>query len=52
MGIYFYKPYTAGTRNRSILDFKEITTTKPESTLTSSYPSAAGRNNRGVSAGK
>ena len=48
MGIYFYKPYTAGTRNRSISDFKEITTSKPESTLTCSWPNAAGRNNRGV----
>lgn len=48
MGIHFYKPYTPGTRNRSISDFKEITTNKPEPTLISSWPKAAGRNNRGV----
>lgn len=52
MGIHFYKPYTPGTRNRSVSDFKEITKNEPEPTLTSPWPKAAGRNNRGVSAGK
>ena len=48
MGIHFYKPYTPGTRNRSISDFKDITTNKPEPTLTVSWPKSVGRNNRGV----
>ena len=30
MGIRLYNPYTAGTRNRSVSDFSEITQTKPE----------------------
>lgn len=48
MGIRLYKPYTAGTRNRSVSDFSEITKTKPEKTLTSWNFRSKGRNNRGV----
>jgi len=48
MGIRLYKPYTAGTRNRSVSDFSEITKTKPEKTLTSWNFRSKGRNNRGI----
>ena len=48
MGIHLYKPYTAGTRNRSISEFKEITQAKPEKSLTYSLHRSKGRNNRGV----
>jgi large subunit ribosomal protein L2 len=33
MAIRLYRPYTAGTRNRSVSDFSEITSNKPEKTL-------------------
>nr|YP_010733697.1 ribosomal protein L2 [Gayralia brasiliensis]YP_010733771.1 ribosomal protein L2 [Monostroma nitidum]WEG92968.1 ribosomal protein L2 [Gayralia brasiliensis]WEG93042.1 ribosomal protein L2 [Monostroma nitidum] len=48
MGIRFYKPYTASTRNRSVSNFSEITKTKPEKTLTSWVFRSKGRNNRGI----
>lgn len=48
MGIRFYKPYTAGTRNRSVSDFSEISKTKPEKSLTSWNFRSKGRNNRGI----
>lgn len=48
MAIRIYRPYTAGTRNRSVSDFSEITTSKPEKTLLRPKVSKAGRNNRGV----
>ena len=48
MGIRFYKAYTAGTRNRSVSDFSEITSSKPEKSLISFKHRARGRNNRGV----
>nr|AOC61614.1 ribosomal protein L2 [Gloeotilopsis planctonica] len=48
MGIRFYKPYTAGTRNRSVSDFSEISKAKPEKTLTSWNFRSKGRNNRGI----
>lgn len=48
MGIRFYKPYTAGTRNRSVSDFSEITKVKPEKTLTSWNFRSKGRNHRGI----
>lgn len=48
MAIRIYRPYTAGTRNRSVSDFSEITTNKPEKTLLRSKISKAGRNNRGI----
>ncbi len=48
MGIRIYRPYTPGTRERSISDFSEITRSKPEKSLTKSKHRAKGRNNRGV----
>ena len=48
MGIRFYKPYTPGTRRRSVSDFIEITKVKPEKTLTGWQQKQKGRNNRGI----
>ena len=48
MGIRFYKAYTAGTRNRSVSDFSEITSSKHEKSLISFKHRARGRNNRCV----
>jgi large subunit ribosomal protein L2 len=48
MGIRVYRPYTAGTRQRTDSDFAEITRSEPEKSLTSSKHRAKGRNNRGV----
>ena len=48
MGIRFYKPYTPGTRKRSVSKFTEITKMKPEKTLTSWHKRPKGRNNKGI----
>lgn len=48
MGIRSYRPYTAGTRERSVSDFAEITKSTPEKSLTVSKHRHKGRNNRGV----
>nr|YP_010732255.1 ribosomal protein L2 [Watanabea sichuanensis]WDY13169.1 ribosomal protein L2 [Watanabea sichuanensis] len=48
MGIRLYRAYTPGTRNRSVSDFVEITSTKPEKSLTVNKHRSLGRNNRGV----
>jgi large subunit ribosomal protein L2 len=48
MGIRIYRSCTPGTRNRSISDFSEITTNKPEKSLLAKKTQKAGRNNRGV----
>ncbi len=48
MGIRIYRPYTPGTRQRTIPDFAEITKTEPEKSLTTSKHRDKGRNNRGV----
>jgi large subunit ribosomal protein L2 len=48
MGIRIYRPYTPGTRERSISDFAEITRSEPEKSLTKSRHRPKGRNNRGV----
>lgn len=48
MSIRFYKPYTSGTRNRSLSDFFEITKFYPEKSLTYYYSRSKGRNNRGI----
>nr|YP_010020401.1 50S ribosomal protein L2 [Ulva fenestrata]QOK35320.1 50S ribosomal protein L2 [Ulva fenestrata] len=48
MGIRFYKPYTSGTRSRSVSDFNEITNVSPEKSLTFWLFRSKGRNNRGV----
>ncbi len=48
MGIRFYKAYTPGTRNRSVMDFSEITQATPEKSLTVWFNRSNGRNNRGI----
>ncbi|MDX2098759.1 MAG: 50S ribosomal protein L2 [Leptolyngbyaceae cyanobacterium bins.59] len=48
MGIRNYRPYTPGTRQRSVADFSEITRSEPEKSLTHHIHRAKGRNNRGV----
>lgn len=48
MGIRIYRPYTPGTRERSVSDFAEITRSEPEKSLTRSRHRPKGRNNRGV----
>lgn len=48
MGIRSYRPYTPGTRQRTVSDFSEITRSEPEKSLTRSVHRAKGRNNRGV----
>lgn len=47
MVIKLYKPYTATTRNKSVLDFSLLSKKKPEKTLTSGNQRANGRNNQG-----
>lgn len=48
MGIRFYKPYTPGTRSRSVSNFNDITQTSPEKTLIQKVSKSKGRNNRGI----
>ena len=48
MGIRFLQAFTPGTRNRSVSDFNEITSTKPEKSLSYRLHNSQGRNNRGV----
>ena len=48
MGIRFYKSYTPGTRNRSVSEFVEITSTRSVKKLTSRVHKSSGRNSRGV----
>jgi large subunit ribosomal protein L2 len=48
MGIRVYRSYTPGTRQRSVSDFAEITTDKPEKSLVVAKHRNKGRNNRGV----
>ena len=48
MGIRFYKSYTPGTRNRSVSEFVEITSTRSVKKLTSRVQKSSGRNSRGV----
>ncbi len=48
MGIRTFRPLTPGTRQSTISDFKEVTKTEPEKSLTRRQHSAQGRNNRGV----
>lgn len=48
MGIRIYRPYTPGTRERTVAEFTEITRSEPEKSLTRSVHRAKGRNNRGV----
>ena len=48
MGIRSYRPYTPGTRERTVSEFAEITRSEPEKSLTHSKHRPKGRNNRGV----
>lgn len=48
MGIRLYKTYTPGTRHRSVSDFREITQSTPEKSLTKWIHRKKGRNNRGI----
>ena len=48
MGIRSYRPYTPGSRDRSVADFAEITKSEPEKSLTKRVHRNKGRNNRGV----
>jgi large subunit ribosomal protein L2 len=48
MGIRYFRPYTPGTRERTVSEFSEITRSKPEKSLTRSVHRPKGRNNRGV----
>jgi|TARA_B110000971_G_scaffold94164_1_gene96829 large subunit ribosomal protein L2 len=48
MAIRLYRAYSPGTRSRSSLFFDEITTNKPQKSLTFGKKSISGRNNRGV----
>ena len=47
MGIKKYKPTSPGRRHGSVLDFAEITTTKPEKSLLRPLKKTGGRNNHG-----
>lgn len=47
MGIKSFKPTTPGMRNRVGLDFSELTTNKPEKSLTTGRPEKAGRGAKG-----
>ena len=47
MGIKIYRPYTPSTRNRSVLDFSELSKKNPEKTLLVTNHRAKGRNNKG-----
>lgn len=48
MSIRLYKPYTPGTRNRTVSNFTDITTNKPEKSLLTHKHYHKGRNNRGI----
>ena len=47
MGIKKFNPYTPSRRNMTTSDFAEITTAKPEKSLTVSLKKNSGRNNQG-----
>ena len=47
MGIKIYKPYTDSTRNRSVLDFSNLSKIKPEKSLVVANHRPKGRNNQG-----
>ncbi|MEG3437369.1 50S ribosomal protein L2 [Pannus brasiliensis CCIBt3594] len=48
MGIRSFRPLTPGTRQAAISDYKEVTKTEPEKSLTYYKHSKQGRNNRGI----
>lgn len=47
MGVKTYKPITAGMRQRVSLDYSDLTTDRPEKSLTSGKPAKAGRDGKG-----
>ncbi|GAB1483483.1 hypothetical protein MASR2M78_22990 [Treponema sp.] len=47
MGIKTFKPMTPGTRHRTSLDFSELTTNRPEKSLTKGRSDKAGRDHKG-----
>jgi large subunit ribosomal protein L2 len=47
MGIKTYKPTSPGRRHGSVLDYAEITSTKPEKSLLRPLKKSGGRNNQG-----
>jgi len=47
MGIKIYKPYTPTSRNKSNLDFTNLSKVKPEKSLLETIQRAKGRNNQG-----
>ncbi len=47
MGIKTYKPTTPGRRDGSVLDYQELTTSKPQKSLLRPLKKSGGRNNRG-----
>ena len=48
MGVKIYKPYTSTMRNRSVLDFSNLSRIKPERSLIRAHHRAKGRNNQGL----
>lgn len=48
MGIRSFRPYTPSSRQMTVSDFQEITTSEPEKSLTVYVHRKKGRNNRGV----
>ena len=47
MGIKTYKPTSPGRRHGNVLDFSELTTSKPEKSLLRPLKKTGGRNNHG-----
>jgi large subunit ribosomal protein L2 len=47
MAIKIYKPYTPSSRNKSSLDFSQLSKVKPEKSLTVANHRSKGRNNKG-----
>ena len=48
MGIRVYKPTSPGRRNSSVIDYSELTTSKPEKSLCRRIKKNGGRNHHGV----
>ncbi len=47
MALKVYKAYTPGTRNRSVIDFSQLSKVEPEKSLTYYHHRSKGRNNQG-----
>src|SRR5574338_303375 len=48
MAIRFFKAATPGTKHGSVLNFSELSSKKPEKSLTTWWSRSNGRNNRGI----